>query len=382
MIIHVIPSLTYGGAEKILLSIIKKSENKKQHLVITLSKNNPMHQDFINADIHVQIFDLSSFIYLIINLFKLFYTLSKISNTYKKKLIMMCWLYHGCAIGSIFYFINNEINQIWCIHNANLHYKYIGIKVFLASKISSYFSKTVPRKIVYCSSSASVYHNKLGFNSDIGIIIYNGIDALKYDINDAKRNEFRNQEGIINNELVLACIARFDPQKDHFNLFASLELFKRLYCANFKVVLCGVGINTNNKALMSLIYKFNLEDNVIIKGVVNDLSYVYSGIDLLILSSLSEALPNVLIEAMLSGVLCVSTNVGDTANIIANDGWLVEAKNPYELSNAILDANNTRLRIKDAKLMINKGRLRLINQYSLDAMYNNYKKLWAETLSE
>jgi len=69
-------------------------------------------------------------------------------------------------------------------------------------------------------------------------------------------------------------------------------------------------------------------------GHRKDVSAIYNAFDLATLSSLSEGSPNVISEAMSCGVLCVSTNVGDAAEIMGNFGVVVPARNPEALADA------------------------------------------------
>ena len=54
------------------------------------------------------------------------------------------------------------------------------------------------------------------------------------------------------------------------------------------------------------------------------------------MSSTTEAFPNVLGEAMLCQVPCISNNVGDAKLILGNNGVLVDNINPQVLADAIL----------------------------------------------
>ena len=87
-----------------------------------------------------------------------------------------------------------------------------------------------------------------------------------------------------------------------------------------------------------MLNKNGLRERVNLQGRRNDIVAVMNGIDLFVLSSKSEAFPNVLNEAMLCGTPCITTNVGDARVIVSDTGWVVTPKNPQVLAKTILQA--------------------------------------------
>ena len=73
----------------------------------------------------------------------------------------------------------------------------------------------------------------------------------------------------------------------------------------------GEGVDLRNKYLMSFIKKNKLEKNISLLGPKKNIYKFLKKSHFLILSSNSEAFPNVLLEASLSCTPCISTDVGD-----------------------------------------------------------------------
>ena len=63
---------------------------------------------------------------------------------------------------------------------------------------------------------------------------------------------------------------------------------------------------------------------------------IYSSLDILVSSSISEGFPNVIGEAMACGVPCVATNAGDSSKIVGELGYVVDVANAQHLSTKII----------------------------------------------
>ena len=90
---------------------------------------------------------------------------------------------------------------------------------------------------------------------------------------------------------------------------------------------------------------------------------VYSALDLLCLSSISEGFPNVVAEAMACGVRCVVTDVGDAAAIVGETGLVVPPGRPEEMAAAIQEL----LEGLNAPSLPDP-RARILSEYKVDIM--------------
>jgi glycosyltransferase involved in cell wall biosynthesis len=87
------------------------------------------------------------------------------------------------------------------------------------------------------------------------------------------------------------------------------------------------------------------DDRITYLGPIHNsdkLKKVYDNHDVLLCPSISEGMPNVIMEAMARGLAIIATNVGATAELVDEDvGWLIPPKNPLELEKTLSKALNS-----------------------------------------
>src|SRR5690606_14608294 len=109
-------------------------------------------------------------------------------------------------------------------------------------------------------------------------------------------------------------------------------------------------------------------------GARDDLPRLWQGADAFVLSSLGEAFPNAVAEAMACGLPCVATDVGDTAEIIGHSGTVVPPCNPEALAaamSAMCDMPESERRRLGAE-----GRQRVLECYTLERMASGFRRAW------
>ena len=85
------------------------------------------------------------------------------------------------------------------------------------------------------------------------------------------------------------------------------------------------------------IQEIKLQDRVILEGNVSNIHERISDAEMFVLSSNYEGLSNALLEAMMMGLPCISTDCAGSNEVIKNgiNGLLVPIKNSFSLSSAI-----------------------------------------------
>ncbi len=113
-------------------------------------------------------------------------------------------------------------------------------------------------------------------------------------------------------------------------------------------------------------------------GYRQDISSVYAALDLVVIPSLSEGLPNVLLEAMLHGKAIVATAVGGIPEVM-NDGlseWLVPPGDAEELAVAMCDAlRNPALRAARGEAGRQRARKEFSPAYRAGQVVEVYREL-------
>jgi glycosyltransferase involved in cell wall biosynthesis len=111
-------------------------------------------------------------------------------------------------------------------------------------------------------------------------------------------------------------------------------------------------------------------------GQRRDVPRIQASLDILTSSSISEAFPLTVGEAMSCGVPCVATDVGDSALMVGNCGRIVPPSDPAALAAAIIDVlsldPDSRNKLGDA------GRTRVCELFDLGAVTRRYESLYQQ----
>jgi glycosyltransferase involved in cell wall biosynthesis len=169
------------------------------------------------------------------------------------------------------------------------------------------------------------------------VVVENGIEARAYAFEESGRRRMRTAWRLEDDTPVIGCVARLDPIKDHRTLLHAFALLRRSR-PDARLICVGGGTGPCAAALRALAR--DLQVDAAIQWIEREprLRELYSALDVACLTSLSEGFPNVLAEAMASGVPCVSTDVGDAGRILSCFDYLVPVGDPRRLAQALGDA--------------------------------------------
>jgi glycosyltransferase involved in cell wall biosynthesis len=170
------------------------------------------------------------------------------------------------------------------------------------------------------------------------IVVDNGIEPGRFAYDHEGRRRMRRRWSVGDDTPVVGCVARLDPMKDHPTLLRAFALLRRSHAAA-RLVCVGTVSEPYASSLKELARQLQLDGAVDWSEQEMCLKALYSAFDVLCLSSAyGEGFPNVLAEAMSCGVPCVATDVGDANRILSAADFLVPARDPQSLAQALAAA--------------------------------------------
>ncbi|KKO46981.1 hypothetical protein WG68_03350 [Arsukibacterium ikkense] len=368
-IVHIINGLESGGAEASMFNLCTYDKDNK-HIVISLVDEGRYYKLLTEHGIEVHCIDLKGKGWLIAKLYHLYKLLRSI-----KPDVVQTWMYHSDLIGGVIARLAGVKKVFWGIRNSILTPKLSKRSTIFVSRICSVLSYVIPYKIICCADKALTVHAKLGYRKSRMEVINNGYVLSKFSNNPDLATDFLAEVKHTETDVLLGCVGRFDPNKDHKNLLDALAIVKSRGIA-FRCCLVGNQMTTENSQLMAWIRENGLEQHIILLGLRSDIPAIMNALDIHILSSVAEAFPNVICEAMACGTPCVSTDVGDAAIIVADTGWVVPAENAAELSNALIAAIAARGDKLEWQKRSAACRDRIVVNFSLDRMVSAYQRTW------
>ena len=136
---------------------------------------------------------------------------------------------------------------------------------------------------------------------------------------------------------LIGSVGRLSPEKGHRIL---LDAFKRVQAQTGNVRLLLVGDGPEMHFLKCSVSELSLQRSVAFTGLRADAQQIIGALSLLVLPSLTEGLPVVILEAFAYKTPVVATAVGGVPELVKDGetGWLVPPRDPHALAQAILDA--------------------------------------------
>ena len=189
------------------------------------------------------------------------------------------------------------------------------------------------------------------------------------------RDSLRDSLGLSPDQFVIGLVGRLRPEK---NVGVAIQALARMDTPGAVLVVAGDGPCMDE--LQRLAASLHLSHRVRFLGAVQDPAPLYSAMDLFCLCSDTEQMPVALLEAMASGLPCVTTNVGDCAAMLDRScaPFIVPPRDPDAMARAFeqWSANAESRHSEGVRL-----RARCDQLYGRRAMLQRYEALYREAVA-
>lgn len=166
-------------------------------------------------------------------------------------------------------------------------------------------SRPLMRKLANSRLACGTDAGKWLFGNDDFVTIPNGKNISNYAFDADARRMVREKLAIPHDAVAIGHVGRFNEQKNHAKL---LEVFQDLRnrSTRYKLVLIGDGgLLPETRELAS---KLGIGSSVLFLGRRSDVPFLLNALDCMILPSLYEGFPNVVLEWQINGLPCIVSN--------------------------------------------------------------------------
>ncbi|TPG20633.1 glycosyltransferase family 4 protein [Variovorax guangxiensis] len=315
----VITGLSTGGAEIMLHKLLQNIDRTRfEPIVVSLTSKGEIGERIEALGVPVDVLGMRPGLPNPFALFRLARLLRR-----AKPDVVHTWMYHADLLGGLAARLAGCHRVIWGIRHGNLSKSENKRGTLMVIKLCARLSGRLPARILSCSQRAKEVHAAIGYIEERIHVIPNGFDLSHFAPDAAAHCSLLAELSLTPDTLLVGVVARFDPQKNHLGFVqAAAQLMALVPQVHF--VLAGTEVNGDNVSLQAAIAEHEgLQARMHLLGRRDDVPRLMAAFDVLASPSHGEAFPNVLGEAMASGLPCVVTDAGDSAEIIGATGHVV-----------------------------------------------------------
>lgn len=324
-ILHITSGLALGGAERMLLTLVKELDKEKYNIKVCCWRGKrELKKDIEDAG--VQVIDLEQEDG---NIFKVSLKLRKVIKNNNIQLIHsylfdadLCGFLAGKSTGVPV--IVSSVPSFTFLRSKKHQLRYKLMSLFFDSFIP--ISKAIAEYMVkYCRIKPA----KL-------VVVHPGF-LNKFNLEKDKEEIKRMREdfGLVENDIVIGTVARLDPRKGYHYLLESVAQVFKIYPT---VKFLFVGEGELKPELEEFAKKLSISSKIIFVGKVTNIPSFLSLLDIFVLASLDEGFGIVILEAMTASLPVVASRVGGIPEIINNNetGFLVKPADSKALAEGII----------------------------------------------
>ena len=328
---HLIVGLVRAGAETALLRLILDTQGVVRHHVVVMTNERALVGAMENAGARVTVLGSSR---RLPNPFLIWRAINALLS--ERPDIIHAWMWHAAALWSMCR-IDARIRRIPCVWGIRTPLD--SGRLSLSTRLTLAIARTSsvhPCAVMFNSECARAQHAHAGFCMEYASATHNGVDVPSQDDIAHWRRDIRAQMGVTDHTNVFMHVGRAHPDKGIVNFVKAAEIVRAQMGARAVFVRVGKpGWETAQS-----VADIALERSPLIyhAGEQLDARPWLAAADVCTMTSMRESCPNVVLEAMSVGTPVVATDVGDSALLVGQCGWVVHPNSPGALAEAMIAA--------------------------------------------
>lgn len=368
-VVHLIAGLGKGGAETMLYQVLQYGHREGQSVI---SFGESHYYEPLLAELGVAVTELPL-------RRRPISTLLRLTRLLRGTDTLCCWMYHASFFGFLAGKAAGVGRIVWCIRHSNLDPVLNSRMTLLLSRICARWSRNVDR-IAYNGQKSRAVHEAAGYAPERGIVLDNGCDLDAYRPDPAAHAALLSELGLDGARQVVLSVTKDTPIKDIPTFLHAFGALRRSL-DDPAAVLCGMGVVPENPRLRALCEEEGLTvgEDVFLLGLRHDVPRLLSGCDVYVLHSAGEAFPNVLLQAMACGCLCLTTDVGDARRILAQDDCVLAPGDCAALTEKMVWALS--LPVEERERIGQENRRRANTNFDIHCIVQAYEALWGGSSS-
>lgn len=369
-IAYILPMFAIGGAERIVVDLIKNIDKNKFDIILVCLRDNEARlsywkEELERAGIRIKMMSVDDGHFLhyflrVLQIFKLAYFLRK-----EKTDIVHTHLMSADVIG----FLAAKIARIKVIisteHNEAL------VPGVIKRSIKKITNKFFTRLVAVSDAVKEAAIKLSGAPRKNTIVIRNGIEIDKYLFPDRDYDRA--------GKIVIGAMGRLTRQKGFDLLVAAAAKIKS---DNFIINIAGDRDFHEDlrEDLENQIVASGLSEKIKLVGLQKNADVFYRQLDIFIMSSRWEGLPVVLLEAGLSGLPVVVPDIGGIAEVIKNKetGLIYKKKDVDAMAKSLEFLINNR---PERERLGNNLRVEITKNFSVKKMAKEHERLYLELMN-
>lgn len=365
ILLHAITGLSTGGAEKMLYRLVSSLQQHYQQAVLSMLDEGTVGPRIMALGVPVYTLGMTPGIPSL----KALRRCARVIATVRPDLVQG-WMYHADLAALLAAWLSHTHTPVLWNVRASLDLRREKRSTAAVIRLGALLSRCASG-IIYNAHSSARQHEALGYTAARTRVIPNGFDCSEFKPDPGAKRWLRESLGIGMEEILIGCVGRFHPMKDHRGFLAAAAMASRRE-PRLRFVLVGHGLDVSNAELSAWILEEGLSGRVHLLGRRDDMPRITAGIDAACLASAwGEGFPNVLGEAMACAVPCITTDIGDSAWVVGNTGKVVSARSPQAMAEAMLALEA--LGAEGREALGARARQRVLENFSLDAVAQQYK---------